>query len=110
VPGIIEHLNNIAPEILNSLLLQKQTHILAKAVKFLSQEQQLKIHFNALEGSYALCLTANLIHLVIIQTHRHGKQLDLTTAKFLDEQMIYSSVHIMQQIKIPIFQQNVDYF
>jgi ubiquitin-protein ligase E3 B len=64
VPGIIEHLNNIAPEILNSLLLQKQTHILAKAVKFLSQEQQLKIHFNALEGSYALCLTANLVHLV----------------------------------------------
>jgi ubiquitin-protein ligase E3 B len=50
--------------VLSSLLLQKQNHILAKAVNFLSQEQQLKIHFNALEGSYALCLTANLVHLV----------------------------------------------
>jgi ubiquitin-protein ligase E3 B len=65
VPGIIEHLSKITPEVLNGLLLQKQTHILAKSVKFLSQDQQLKIHFNALEGSYALCLTANLVHLVI---------------------------------------------
>ena len=64
VPGIIEHLNNIIPDILNSLLLQNQSHILAKSIKFLSQDQQLQIHFNALEGSYALCLTANLVHLV----------------------------------------------
>ena len=64
VPGLIEHLNKITPDVLTGLLLQKQTHILAKSVKFLSQEQQLKIHFNALEGSYALCLTANLVHLV----------------------------------------------
>ena len=27
----------------------------------LAHEQQLKIHFNSLEGSYALCLTANMI-------------------------------------------------
>jgi hypothetical protein len=64
VPGIMEHLNNICPEVLNSLLLQKETHVLAKSVRFLSQDQQLKVHFDALEGSYALCLTANLIHLV----------------------------------------------
>ena len=31
------------------------------AISLLAQEQQLKIHFNSLEGSYALCLTANMI-------------------------------------------------
>ena len=35
-----------------------------------SDEQQIKIHFNALEGSYALCLTANLTHLISI----HARQ------------------------------------
>ena len=38
--------------------------LLLETVKLLSQDQQLRIHFNALEGSYALCLTANLVHLV----------------------------------------------
>ena len=38
--------------------------LLLETVQLLSQDQQLRIHFNALEGSYALCLTANLVHLV----------------------------------------------
>ena len=38
--------------------------MLLETVQLLSQDQQLRIHFNALEGSYALCLTANLVHLV----------------------------------------------
>jgi hypothetical protein len=36
VPAIIEHLNNIVPEFLNNLLLQKQNHIVAKSVKVVS--------------------------------------------------------------------------
>lgn len=46
-----------------------QNVILVKCFKLLCQEQQMKIHFNALEGSYALCLTANLIHLVLFQKY-----------------------------------------
>ena len=42
----------------------------------LSQDQQLKIHFNALEGSYALCLTANLTQLVALTKEEDFKRLD----------------------------------
>ena len=44
-------------------------------VKLLSQDQQLKIHFNALEGSYAICLTANLVHLVSLAPSLASSQL-----------------------------------
>ena len=64
VPAIVEHLNNLLPEVLANLLLQKQSHDLAKSVRLLAQDQQLNSHFNALEGSYALCLADNLVHLV----------------------------------------------
>jgi len=62
VPGLVHSVANCCPDSLSSL---DQT-LLLSAVKLLSQDQQLKIHFNALEGSYALCLTANLVHLVSI--------------------------------------------
>ncbi len=55
----------LCPESLS--LLQSQ-QVLKLTVHLLSQLQQLKIHFNALEGSYALCLTANLIHLLHLET------------------------------------------
>ncbi|CAL4096192.1 unnamed protein product, partial [Meganyctiphanes norvegica] len=37
--------------------------IFEKVVEFIQLEQNLRIVFNSLEGSYALCLLANLIHL-----------------------------------------------
>ena len=43
--------------------------------QLLSDDQQLKIHFNALEGSYALCLTGNLIHWVSILPTEGGTPL-----------------------------------
>ena len=64
VPGVTHHATTLTPA--TGLLgdgKDTQTLLLA-VVRLLSQDQQLKIHFNALEGSYALCLTANLIHLV----------------------------------------------
>ena len=64
VPGLCHYVATLCPD--KGLLGDgKDTQqLLLAAVKLLSQDQQLKIHFNALEGSYALCLTANLIHLV----------------------------------------------
>jgi len=64
VPGVTHHASVLTPT--TGLLgdgRDTQTLLLA-VVKLLSQDQQLKIHFNALEGSYALCLTGNLIQLV----------------------------------------------
>ena len=64
VPGLVQHCLTLCPG--TGLLGDgKDTQqLLLSAVKLLSQDQQLKIHFNALEGSYALCLTANLVQLV----------------------------------------------
>ena len=64
VPGIVQYSQSLCgptgmlgdPKECETLLLE--------TVKLLSQDQQLRIHFNALEGSYALCLTANLVQLV----------------------------------------------
>ncbi len=69
VPGLVVHLESMSPE---SLALLRKHDFLGKSIALLSSDQQLKIHFNALEGSYALCLTANLIHLLSLED-------DLTT-------------------------------
>ena len=72
VPGFVEQLERIAPaETLNGLLFHPEYDIAWKCLRLLaSDEQQLKIHFNALEGSYALCLTANLVHLISIHSRQ----------------------------------------
>ena len=38
--------------------------IFKQIISLLANEQQLKIVFNSLEGSYALCLTGNIIGMV----------------------------------------------
>ena len=60
IPALTLHLKQSSPD---SLAMLQRHRVVARSVELLSQEQQLKIHFNALEGSYALCLTANLVHL-----------------------------------------------
>lgn len=41
-----------------------QTHeLFERVVEFVQTEQNLRIIFNTLEGSYSLCLLANLVHL-----------------------------------------------
>lgn len=60
VPGLILHLQHVSPESLTHLT---KNSILKRSLDFLNSGQNLKIVFNALEGSYALCLLANLIHL-----------------------------------------------
>ena len=48
--------------------MMKSNQVLKHTIRLLAQEQQLKIHFNALEGSYALCLCANLINLLHLES------------------------------------------
>ena len=56
VPGLIHH---CGPDLIRNLIIKNG--LMKNAISLLAQEQQLKIHFNSLEGSYALCLTANMI-------------------------------------------------
>ena len=65
VPGLLHHALHLCPEVLAALHTQDGSACLwTSAIQLLAQDQQLRIHFNALEGSYALCLTANLVQLL----------------------------------------------
>ena len=65
VPGLLHHALHLCPEVLPALHTQDGSDCLwTSAIQLLAQDQQLRIHFNALEGSYALCLTANLVQLL----------------------------------------------
>ncbi|XP_043191371.1 ubiquitin-protein ligase E3B-like [Amphibalanus amphitrite] len=64
VPGLVSHLQSTAPECLSAI----STHgLLAKCTAHLLDQQALRIVFNTLEGNYALCLLANLVHLAYLQ-------------------------------------------
>ncbi|XP_022242610.1 ubiquitin-protein ligase E3B-like isoform X2 [Limulus polyphemus] len=60
IPAFVYHLTNISPECVTFLM---NHDILKKSLQLLSTEQNTRVIFNALEGSYALCLLANLINL-----------------------------------------------
>ena len=72
VPGLVHHVASLCPQ---SGLLgdgKEAGPLVLAVVRLLAKDQQLRIHFNALEGSYALCLTANLIQLVSSFTRLEG--------------------------------------
>lgn len=50
-------------------------NILSKTINLLYVEQNMKIIFNALEGSYALCLMANIVQLSYIERETTLKEL-----------------------------------
>ncbi|XP_066590975.1 ubiquitin-protein ligase E3B [Prorops nasuta] len=64
VPALVYHLNLCAPECISSFTTHR---LFARSLELLNSEQNLRIVFNALEGSYALCLLANLIQLANIE-------------------------------------------
>ena len=67
--GLLQHASSLCPEAVSALHSDEGSDcIWTHAIALLSQDQQLRIHFNALEGSYALCLTANLVHLLSLST------------------------------------------
>lgn len=63
VPALVQHLYTIAPE---SITLLNTHGIFKRSLDFLVVEQNMRIIFNALEGNYALCLLANIVHLAHI--------------------------------------------
>ncbi|KAF6203973.1 hypothetical protein GE061_002311 [Apolygus lucorum] len=64
VPALVLHLLQLAPECVGVL---ETSGLLNRSLELLIVQQDMRIVFNALEGSYALCLIANLIHLAHIQ-------------------------------------------
>ena len=62
VPGLVHH---CGVDLIKNLIIKPG--LFKDLISLLAQEQQLKIHFNSLEGSYALCLTANLIDMSSIE-------------------------------------------
>ncbi|KAL5016325.1 hypothetical protein ScPMuIL_005914 [Solemya velum] len=60
VPAFIQHLSTTAPDCLTSLVTYR---VFKRSLDVLSNEQSTRIIFHSLEGNYALCLLANLVHL-----------------------------------------------
>lgn len=54
-------------------------NIFGRSLELLSSQQSMRIVFNTLEGSYALCLLANLIQLAYIERHTTLKDLCFPT-------------------------------
>ncbi|XP_008333613.1 ubiquitin-protein ligase E3B-like isoform X1 [Cynoglossus semilaevis] len=80
VPALIFHLTMLTPECMTTI----QTHdFLRKFILFLSQEEQCSDICVCLEGSHALCLLGNLIHLgyineKVLEEEAHQFVKDLT--------------------------------
>ena len=75
IPGLTFH---TGPELCKILFITNG--IFNKIITSLANEQQLKIIFNSLEGSYALCLTGNIIELAsYLEDHKSVNFLDLST-------------------------------
>ena len=75
VPGVVHH---CGIDLCRNLFIKNG--ILGQILGLLAHEQQLKIHFNSLEGSYALCLTANMVDLSsMIEEGDQINFLDLTS-------------------------------
>uniref|UniRef100_A0A5K3F543 HECT-type E3 ubiquitin transferase n=1 Tax=Mesocestoides corti TaxID=53468 RepID=A0A5K3F543_MESCO len=65
VPGFVLHINSLAHEAYDVIVREK---LCSRIILFLSESpQNLEIIFNDLEGSYALCLIANLIQLSLLE-------------------------------------------
>jgi ubiquitin-protein ligase E3 B len=77
VPGLVQHSSVDLAKIMFI-----QNGLFAKVISLLASDQQLKIHFNSLEGSYALCLTANMIDLTSLLQDQEQQQ--PTAIVFLD--------------------------
>ncbi|XP_014290363.1 ubiquitin-protein ligase E3B [Halyomorpha halys] len=74
VPALLLHLNQLAPECIGVL---EANGFLQHSLELLNVEQDLRIVFNALEGSYALCLIANIIHITYLQRSILSTEIDV---------------------------------
>eukprot|EP00794_Sanderia_malayensis_P014057 gene14057-15521_t len=62
LPAFTLHLEEKCPEGLNLI---KEHHIVQKVLSILSDQQDMRIIFNSLEGNKALCLLGNMVHLLL---------------------------------------------
>ncbi|XP_065343486.1 ubiquitin-protein ligase E3B [Cloeon dipterum] len=76
VPALLLHLSSTSPECLNQLVTNE---VFKRSMVLLSTEQNLRIVFNTLEGNYALCLLANLIHMAHLEKDSSLKELYFPT-------------------------------
>lgn len=72
VPALVHHLLNIAPE---AVTLLNSHGLFRRSLDILVVEQNMRIIFNALEGNYALCLLANLVHLAYLNIENLNSRL-----------------------------------
>ncbi|EFN88458.1 Ubiquitin-protein ligase E3B [Harpegnathos saltator] len=85
VPALVHHLNILSPECISSFI---TNNLFARSLELLNSEQNLRIVFNALEGSYALCLLANLIQLANIEREEVLRELYFPSFTFVVTKML----------------------
>ncbi|XP_054008078.1 ubiquitin-protein ligase E3B isoform X2 [Hylaeus anthracinus] len=85
VPALVYHLNNMSSVCISSFI---TCNLFARSLELLNSEQNLRIVFNALEGSYALCLLANLIQLANIEREEVLRELYFPSFTFVVTKML----------------------
>ncbi|OQR78479.1 ubiquitin-protein ligase E3B-like [Tropilaelaps mercedesae] len=80
VPAVVHQLHSIAPD---SLVLLRQYDVLGRVVALLENPQKLRIVFNVLEASFALCLLANLVDLAQQMALERPAKLESMAAGFI---------------------------
>jgi len=123
VPALVYHLNVLSPEVkkgrkylqvllcvIMSFLQSKYevsavylqcissfitNNLFARSLELLNSEQNLRIVFNALEGSYALCLLANLIQLANIEREEVLRELCFPSFTVSCYSKLISMLHVL---------------
>ncbi|XP_069160891.1 ubiquitin-protein ligase E3B [Procambarus clarkii] len=85
VPALVHHLVTLAPE---ALQMFRTNDLFERDVEFVQTEQNLRIVFNTLEGSYALCLLANLVHLAYEEKDRALPKLAFPKFNFVVKRLL----------------------
>lgn len=90
IPALVQHLQNLAPECITVLV---SAGFLHKSLELLSGDQDMRIVFNILEGNYALCLLANIIHLAYIEKDTVLPQIAFPTFTMVITKLMESCQH-----------------
>ncbi|VDN11577.1 unnamed protein product [Dibothriocephalus latus] len=85
VPGFVLHINSLTPEAYDVFVRER---LCSHVITYLSESSQnQKLILDGLEGSYALCLIANLIHLSLLEIEvlvEHCEEFCIVVSKLLD--------------------------
>uniref|UniRef100_A0A0X3PWY0 HECT-type E3 ubiquitin transferase n=1 Tax=Schistocephalus solidus TaxID=70667 RepID=A0A0X3PWY0_SCHSO len=85
VPGFVLHINSLTPEAYDVFVRER---LCSHVIMYLSESpQNQRLILDGLEGSYALCLIANLIHLSLLEVEvlvEHCEEFCIVVSKLLD--------------------------